>query len=90
MLDYEYELAKALQPKLKKIIRGKIFVSVQNDILSVEIANPYGNRWNYAIRNFAHEVLEGNFNTDRIASDIVYRYRKYMTDNVTRDLFYLD
>ena len=90
MLDYEYELSKALQPKLKKIIRGKIFVSVRNDILSVEITNPYGNKWSYAIRDFAREVLKGNFNTDRIAADIVYRYRKCMTDNVIRDLFYQD
>lgn len=40
MKDYEYELSMALQQKLKKVIKGRIFVNVFRDTLIVQITNP--------------------------------------------------
>lgn len=51
MKDYEYELSMALQQKLKKVIKGRIFVNVFRDTLIVQITNPQNYEWEYTLKN---------------------------------------
>ena len=45
MRDYEYDLSLLLQRKLKAMIKGRIFVNVFHDILTVHIKNPNYYEW---------------------------------------------
>ena len=56
MRDYEYELSLALQKKLKKVIKGRIFVNVFHDTLIVQIKNPRDYEWEYKMERFSNEL----------------------------------
>ena len=56
MRDYEYDLSLLLQRKLKTMIKGRIFVNVFHDILTVQIKNPNDYEWEYKIEDFSVQM----------------------------------
>ena len=71
MKGYEYDLSLLLQRKLKKMIKGRIFVNVFHDTLTVQITNPNNYEWEYKIEDFSVQMRMGTFNSEEIAIDIL-------------------
>ena len=90
MRDYEYDLSLLLQRKLKAMIKGRIFVNVFHDILTVQIKNPNGYEWEYKIEDFSVQMRLGTFNTEEIANDILKKYKVDITRKLFEEVLYLD
>ena len=90
MRDYEYELSLALQKKLKKVIKGKIFVNVFRDTLTVQIKNPQDYEWEYILERFSDNMLTGTFNTDEVARAIIRMYKRNLVLKLFNETLYLD
>ena len=90
MRDYEYDLSLLLQRKLKKMIKGRIFVNVFHDILTVQIKNPNDYEWEYKIEDFSVQMRMGTFNSEEIAIDILKKYKVDITRNLFEEVLYLD
>ena len=90
MKDYEYDLSLLLQRKLKKMIKGRIFVNVFHDTLTVQITNPNNYEWEYKIEDFSVQMRLGTFNTEEIANDILKKYKVDITRKLFEEILYLD
>ena len=90
MRDYEYELSLALQKKLKKVIKGRIFVNVFRDTLTVQIKNPQDYEWEYILERFSDNMLTGAFNTDEVARAIIMMYKRNLVLKLFNETLYLD
>lgn len=90
MRDYEYELSLALQKKLKKVIKGRIFVNVFHDTLIVQIKNPRDYEWEYRLENFSNNMITGAFSTDEVAKEVITTYKRDLVSNLFEAVFYLD
>ena len=90
MKDYEYELSLALQKKLKKVIKGRIFVNVFRDTLTVQIKNPQDYEWEYILERFSDNMLTGAFNTDEVARAIIMMYKRNLVLKLFNETLYLD
>ena len=90
MRDYEYELSLALQKKLKKVIKGRIFVNVFHDTLIVQIKNPRDYEWEYRLENFSNNMITGAFSTDEVAKEIITMYKHDLVVKLFDEVFYLD
>ena len=89
MRDYEYDLSLLLQRKLKTMIKGRIFVNVFHDILTVQITNPNDYEWEYKIEDFSVQMRLGTFNTEEIANDILKKYKVDITRKLFEEVIYL-
>ena len=90
MRDYEYDLSLLLRRKLKAMIKGRIFVNVFHDILTVQIKNPNDYEWEYKIEDFSVQMRLGTFNTEEIANDILKKYKVDITRKLFENVLYLD
>ena len=90
MRDYEYELSLALQKKLKKVIKGRIFVNVFHDTLIVQIKNPRDYEWEYKMERFSNNMITGAFSTDEVAKEIVTTYKHDLVVKLFEEVLYLD
>ena len=90
MKDYEYELSLALQKKLKNVIKGRIFVNVFRDTLTVQIKNPQDYEWEYILERFSDNMLTGAFNTDEVARAIIMMYKRNLVLKLFNETLYLD
>ena len=90
MRDYEYELSLALQRKLKKVIKGRIFVNVFHDTLIVQIKNPHDYEWEYILKRFSEKMITGTFSTDEIAKGIIMKYKRDLVSKLFEEVLYLD
>ena len=90
MRDYEYELSLALQKKLKKVIKGRIFVNVFHDTLIVQIKNPRDYEWEYKMERFSNNMITGAFSTDEVAKEVITEYKHDMVSNLFGEILYLD
>ena len=90
MRDYEYELSLALQKKLKKVIKGRIFVNVFHDTLIVQIKNPRDYEWEYKMERFSNNMITGAFSTDEVAKEVITTYKRDLVSNLFIETFYLD
>lgn len=90
MRDYEYELSLALQKKLKKVIKGRIFVNVFHDTLIVQIKNPRDYEWEYKMERFSNNMITGEFSTDEVAKEVITEYKHDLVSNLFGEVFYLD
>ena len=90
MRDYEYELSLALQKKLKKVIKGRIFVNVFHDTLIVQIKNPRDYEWEYRLERFSEIMIAGAFSTDEVAKEVITTYKRDLVSNLFEAVFYLD
>ena len=90
MRDYEYELSLALQKKLKKVIKGRIFVNIFHDTLIVQIKNPRDYEWEYRLENFSNNMITGAFSTDEVAKEVITTYKRDLVSNLFEAVFYLD
>ena len=90
MRDYEYELSLALQKKLKKVIKGRIFVNVFHDTLIVQIKNPRDYEWEYKMERFSNNMITGAFSTDEVAKEIITTYKYDLISKLFTEVFYLD
>ena len=90
MKDYEYELSLALQKKLKKVIKGRIFVNVFHDTLIVKIKNPRNYEWEYRLEEFSNNMITGAFSTDEVAKEVITKYKHDIITNLFTEVFYLD
>ena len=90
MRDYEYELSLALQKKLKKVIKGRIFVNVFHDTLIVQIKNPRDYEWEYKMERFSNNMITGAFSTDEVAKEVILCYKRDLVSNLFTEVFYLD
>ena len=78
MLDYECLFSNHLYEKLKEVIKGGIFVKVnENDSLVVEIKRKYGNNFGVSFTDFSNRVLNG-FTTEYAAYEVTKRYQKFV------------
>ena len=89
MRDYEYELSLALQKKLKKVIKGRIFVNVFHDTLIVQIKNPHDYEWEYRLERFSNNMITG-FSTDEVAKAVITTYKHDLVTILFKEVFYLD
>ena len=90
MRDYEYELSLALQKKLKKVIKGRIFVNVFGDTLVVQIKNPHDYEWKYEMERFSNNMITGAFSTDEVAKEVITEYKHDLVLNLFGEVLYLD
>lgn len=90
MRDYEYELSLALQKKLKKVIKGSIFVNVFHDTLIVQIKNPRDYEWEYRLEEFSNNMITGAFSTDEVAKEVITTYKRDIITNLFGEVLYLD
>ena len=90
MRDYEYELSLALQKKLKKVIKGRIFVNVFHDTLIVQIKNPHDYEWEYKMERFSNNMITGAFSTDEVAKEVITTYKRDIITNLFEEVLYLD
>lgn len=90
MRDYEYELSLALQRKLKKAIKGRIFVNVFHDTLIVQIKNPYDYEWEYRLKKFSNNMITGAFSTDEVVKEVITTYKRDLVSNLFEEVLYLD
>lgn len=90
MKDYEYELSLALQKKLKKVIKGRIFVNVFRDTLVVQIKNPRDYEWEYKMERFSNNMITGVFSTDEVAKEVITTYKRDLVSNLFEEVLYLD
>lgn len=90
MRDYEYELSLALQKKLKKVIKGRIFVNVFHDTLIVQIKNPRDYEWEYRLEEFSNNMITGAFSTDEVAKEVITTYKRDMISKLFTEVLYLD
>ena len=90
MRDYEYELSLVLQRKLKKVIKGRIFVNVFHDTLIVQIKNPHDYEWEYILKRFSEKMITGTFSTDEIAKGIIMKYKRDLVSKLFEEVLYLD
>ena len=90
MRDYEYELSLALQKKLKKVIKGRIFVNVFHDTLIVQIKNPRDYEWEYKMERFSNNMITGAFSTDEVAKEVITEYKHDLVSNLFGEILYLD
>ena len=90
MRDYEYELSLALQKKLKKVIKGRIFVNVFHDTLIVQIKNPHDYEWEYKMERFSNNMITGAFSTDEVAKEVITTYKSDIVSNLFEEVLYLD
>ena len=90
MRDYEYELSLALQKKLKKVIKGRIFVNVFHDTLIVQIKNPHDYEWEYKMERFSNNMITGAFSTDEVAKEVIMAYKSDIVSNLFEEVLYLD
>lgn len=90
MKDYEYELSMALQQKLKKVIKGRIFVNVFRDTLIVQITNPQNYEWEYTLEKFSGLVVTGEFSSAEIAKDIITKYKRNIISKLMNETIFQD
>ena len=90
MKDYEYELSLALQKKLKKVIKGRIFVNVFHDTLIVQIKNPHDYEWEYKMERFSNNMITGAFSTDEVVKEVITEYKHDLVTNLFGEVLYLD
>ena len=90
MKGYEYELSLALQKKLKNVIKGRIFVNVFRDTLTVQIKNPQDYEWEYILERVSDNMLTGAFNTDEVARAIIMMYKRNLVLKLFNETLYLD
>lgn len=80
MLDYECLFSNCLYEKLKGVIKGGIFVKVnENDSLVVEIKRKDGNNFGVSFTDFSNRVLNG-FATEYAVYEVTRKYRKYVME----------
>ena len=90
MKDYEYQLSLVLQRKLKKEIKGRIFVNVSHNTLIVQIKNPHDYEWEYRLERFSENMIAGAFSTDEVAKEVITEYKHDLVSNLFGEVFYLD
>lgn len=90
MKDYEYELSLVLQKKLKKVIKGRIFVNVFRDTLVVQIKNPHDYEWEYKMERFSNNMITGAFSTDEVAKEVIMMYKHNLISKLFEEVLYLD
>lgn len=76
--DYEYEFCMALHKKLKEKIKGKIFTTVKEDKLIVDITMGKV-EFQMGFDNFAQRLSEG-FTTDAVVVDVTKAYKSFLND----------
>lgn len=80
MLDYECLFSNHLYEKLKGVIKGGIFVKVnENDSLVVEIKRKDGNIFGVSFTDFSNRILNG-FTTEYAVYEVTRKYRKYVME----------
>ena len=90
MRDYEYELSLTLQKKLKKVIKGRIFVNVFHDTLIVQIKNPRDYEWEYKMERFSNNMITGAFSTDEVVKEVITEYKHDLVSNLFGEVLYDD
>ena len=76
--DYEWEFCLALHKKMKEKVKGKIFTTVKEDKLLVEITMGKV-EFQMGSDNFAQRLSEG-FTTDTVVVDVTKAYRSYINN----------
>lgn len=83
--DYELEFCVSLHAKLKEKIKGKIYTTIRDNVLFVEI---YVNDLGYAIAfdDFWDKLNKG-ITTDNYANVTVQQYKKYIIGRACKHYF---
>lgn len=78
MLDYEYLFSNNLYERLKKTIKGGIFVKINdNDNLVVKIKRKDGNNFDVSFTDFSNRILNG-FTTEYAAYEVTKKYQRFV------------
>lgn len=76
--DYEWEFCLALHKKLKEKVKGKIFTTVKEDKLIVEITMGKV-EFQMGFDNFAYKLSQG-YTTDDVVLDVTKDYKSFLND----------
>ena len=74
--DYEWEFCTALHKKLKEKIKGRIFTTVKEDKLMVEVTMGKV-EYKIVFDNFTQRLNEG-YTTDDVVRSVLSAYRNYI------------
>lgn len=74
--DYEWEFCLALHKKLKEKVKGKIFTTVKEDKLIVDVTMGKV-QFQMGFDNFAYKLSQG-YTTDDVVLDFTQAYRSYI------------
>ena len=83
--DYEYEFCVALHKKLKEKVKGKIFTTINDDKLLVDITMEKL-QFHMEFDNFTQRLSEG-FSTDAVVVDVIKAYREYLNQHMNSIYF---
>lgn len=85
LMEHEYVFCLALHEKLKERVRGKVYTTIKDDALIVEI---HMGRTNF-IKTFDNftDKLHFGLATDDIVSAIVPAYKKFLVNDLEQRYF---
>lgn len=88
MTEYEYIFAISLQQKLKRRIKGNIYVTViRDDKLYVKIKKDSDFIFETTIDRFT-DKLQNGFTSDYAAYDILKQYKQFVYERIEEEYFY--
>ena len=77
MKDYEYLFATTLHAKIKDEIIGRVYVTVVDDEIRINIESSNGIKYVYTQDGFAERFRNG-WTTEYAAFEVLREYRKYI------------
>ncbi len=85
LMEHEFVFCTALHEKMKEKVRGKVYTTVKDDILTVEIHMGYTD-FVKTFDNFSN-MLHIGVTTSDIVRAVTIEYRRFLNDNLEQRYF---
>lgn len=84
MLKYEYLACLQIYDQIKELITGTAFITIQNDILYINIDAGKGIKFKYEYKNISYELLGNELNCDKIVRIVMNEYKEFILNRFFR------
>ena len=82
--DYEYGLCKQLHKRLKELVKGKVYTTVDNDVLYIEIS--YKDlKFSMAFEDLSVRFHQYDWTTADFVFAVINEYKKFINDRYFYD-----